>query len=507
MPPSSTYFRRHCIAFTVNNPTQAFAPQLCAADKITFICHATCQHSGKVYGYARCVDAHRWTWWLEKLGQKDTGNFRLDLEAGDKYDRAYYAGRGVVVQMGEFQPQGARNDLLAGAGEQGEPSRQDELAKTKKALDDAKATIRRASAAAVGQRTSQKAAMQRIKKLEAEMAAQEKELVCCKALLKARPRPSSIDTERTDARRRKMPRTSGMVPAASASDNNRGKDTTKPYTAQLQSTAPPAPVLQAGQGTSVCIYIFLPSPNFGGIPVSAGTARVVCGAHQTLGTLLSDGTLPAGTWFSDMDKNALDLAHSVFDDNLKPALLSICAYLPAGDCVLSMDRYMTHWGVTALQSTRFFSAKLGVRIGEAVAATGAGYAYTHVTAPGVSGSRAIPPSRVLRNLVSAGTRFVRLEVHLPAAGSIAVEVDVKRTEGTKTAKTLRFGLATDTPVEALVTLYKVAPRGSLVQLESGSMVSAGTRLRDLAVSQQDGAVRLVVLPPGDATDSDSEDDA
>ncbi len=494
MPPSSTYFRRHCIAFTVNNPTQAFAPQLCAADKITFICHATCEHSGKVYGYARCDDAHRWTWWLEKLGQKDSGNFQLDLEAGDKYDRAYYAGRGVVVQLGEFQPEGTRNGLLA--GEEGKQSCQEELAETKKALDDAKATIRRASAAAVGQKSSQKTAMQRIKKLEAEMAAQEKELVRCKALLKARPRQSSIETTGSDARRRKMPRVE-----ASASHTPSEKSTTAPYAAQLQGTTP------SGQGTWVCIYMFLPSPNFGGIPVSAGTTRVVCGAHQTLGTLLSDGTLPEGTWFSDMDKNALDLAHSVFDDNLKPALLSICAYLPAGDCVLSMDRYMTHWGVTALQSTRFFSAKLGVRIGEAVAATGTGYAYTHVTAPGVSGSRVIPPSRLLRNLVSAGTNFVRLEVHLPAAGSIAVEVDVKRTEGTKTARMLYFGLAPDTPVEALVTLYKVAPRGSLVQFESGSMVSAGTRVRDLAVSQQDGAVRLVVLPPGDATDSDSEDDA
>ena len=507
MPPSSTYFRRHCITFTVNNPTQAFTPQLCAADKITFICHATCEHSGKVYGYARCEDAHRWTWWLEKLGRKDRGNFRLDLEAGDKYDRAYYADRGVVVQVGEFQAQGARNDLLAGAGEQGEPFRQDELARTKKALEDAKTTNRRALAAAVGQRTSHNAAKERLKKLEAEMAAQEKELVRCKALLKAQPRQSNVDTRRTGARPRKMPRTSGMVPAASASDNNRGKDTTKPYTAQLQSTAPPAPMQQAGQGTWVCIYMFLPSSNFGGIPVFAGTARVVCRAHQSLGTLLSDGTLPEGTWFSDTDKNALDLAHSVFDDNLKPALFSIFAYLPAGDCVLSMDRYMTHWGVTALQSTRFFSAKLGVRIGEAVAATGAGYAYTHVTAPGVSGSRAIPPSRVLRNLVSAGTRFVRFEVHLPAEGSIPVEVDVKRTEGTKTARMLYFGLAPDTPVEALVTLYKVAPRGSIVYLASGPMVDAKARVGNLPVSQEGGPVRLVALPAGDATDSDSEDDA
>ena len=304
---------------------------------------------------------------------------------------------------------------------------------------------------------------------------------------------------------RKMPRTSGMVPAASASDNNRDKDTTKPYTAQLQSTTPPAPMQQAEQGTWVCVYMYLPSPTFGGMPVFAGTARVVCGVTQTLGTLVSDGTLPAGTWFSDMDKHALDPAHSVFDAALKPALLSICAYLPAGDCVLAMDRYATHWGVRALQSTRFVSAKLGVRIGKAVEATGAGHAYTHVMAPGVSGSRAIPSSRVLRNLISATTRFLRLEVYLPGMGSIAVEVDVKRAEGA-TAKTLRFGLAPETPLQELVTLYKVAPRGSVIQAR-GYAVTAGTRLVDLVASTQSDVVHLVVLPPGDATDSDSELDA
>ena len=256
----------------------------------------------------------------------------------------------------------------------------------------------------------------------------------------------------------------------------------------------------AGDGCEIRVFVdlYLMGQTFGTPSMSVGSTGVICRAGQLLGTLVSNGMFPTGTQFCDMNHNALDVR--------QPVLAGICAYLPAGDRVLAVDFYSTNTGVEVLESTRFVVAKFETRVGEVVKATGYPGQYAHVTIAGILGSRVIPWTRSLRNIVPATMRFVRLQVHVPRADSVGVRVDVQSARGV-VLKTMRLALALHTPLADLVEVYKMATHGSVVRWDGGAL-APGTQLRDLLAvpGVANREVCIVVCPPDDATESDSDND-
>ena len=99
------------IAFMIADPSAETLQRLETSTHFRFLCYARCRSTGAVYGYAQCKETHRETWWRDALGGDGKDVVSQDKEAPKVYSAAYYESKGVVGKKGEFQPQGARNEL------------------------------------------------------------------------------------------------------------------------------------------------------------------------------------------------------------------------------------------------------------------------------------------------------------------------------------------------------------------------------------------------------------